>query len=70
MFLNKDTKPAPWQQGRMLTSPHEQDLCTTGGDDKEMSPWAAEEEMARQPFSKIAPAFVLEEYLLWKRDFN
>lgn len=36
VFLNKDTQPAPWQQGRKLTSPHQQDLCTTGGGDKEM----------------------------------
>lgn len=65
MFLKKDTKPAPWQEGKKPTSPHQQNLCTTGGDDKEM--WAAEE-MVRKLFSKKAPAFVLEEYLLWKRD--
>lgn len=68
VFLNKDTQPAPRQQGRKRTSPHQQDLCSTGGDDKEM--WAAEEEMVRQLFSKKAPAFVLEEHLLWERDFN
>lgn len=68
MCLKKDTKPAPWQQGKKLISPHQQNLRTTGRATRKCE--LLRKRWLDNCFLKKASAFVFEEYLLWKRDFN